>query len=53
MSRHLLSLERQLADADEVLRDLGEALLALVPEEPRPVDEVLINLLQRLLVVLA
>lgn len=47
-----LSLQRELADADKVLRDFGEPLFALVPYEARPVDEVLVDLLQGLLVVL-
>lgn len=47
-----LSLQRELADADEVLCDFGETLFALVPDITWPVDEVLVNLLQGFLVVL-
>lgn len=46
------SLQCELADADEVLCDFGETLLALVPDVTRPVDEVLVDLLQSLLIVL-
>lgn len=47
-----LSLQRELADTDEVLCDFGETLFALVPDVARPVDEVCIDLLQGLLIVL-
>lgn len=50
---HLLSLECQLPNADQILCDFGEALLAFVPDEAWPVDEVLIYLLQSFLIVLA
>lgn len=50
--RCLLSFECELADADEVLCDLGEPLFTFVSYETRPVDQVLIDLLQRLLIVL-
>lgn len=53
LSCHLLSLQRQLPDADEVLRDLSKSLLAFVSDEPRPVDEVLVYLFQCFLIVLA
>ena len=33
--------------ADEVLEDFRESLLALVPQEPRPVDELFVDLLER------
>ena len=46
------SLEDQLPHPDQVLGDLGEALLTLVSQEPRPVDQVLVDLLQSFLIVL-
>lgn len=48
-----LSFQGELADSDEVLCDLGEALFTLVSEEARPVDEIYIYLFQSLLVILA
>lgn len=48
-----LRLESELAHADEVLRDLGQALLVLVHQELGPVHEVLIDLFQSLHVLLA
>lgn len=41
----------ELAQLDEVLRDLGNALLALVDLPARPVDQVLVDLLERFRVV--
>lgn len=49
---YLLPLKCEFADTDEVLGDFGVALLALVSNIPRPVDEILIDLLQRFLIVL-
>lgn len=46
-------LERQLAHADEVLCDLGQALLVLVNEELGPVSQVLIHLAKRFQIVAA
>lgn len=40
----LVLLERELAHADEVLRDLGEALLALVLQKLGPVAQLLVDL---------
>jgi hypothetical protein len=43
---------RELAHADEVLHDLGQALLVLVHEEGRPVRELLVDARERRAVVL-
>ena len=51
--RYVLSFECELADAYQVLGDLREALFTFMSEEPRPVDQILIDLLQGLLIVLA
>lgn len=48
-----LCLECELAHADEVLRDLCQALLVLVHQELGPVGEVLVQLLQCLGIILA
>lgn len=45
-------LQNQFAHADQVLGDLGEALLAFVSQEAGPVNQVLVDLLQSFLVVL-
>ncbi len=50
---YLLSLEDELAHADQVLSDFGETLFAFVSDESRPVDQILIDLFQSFLVVLA
>jgi hypothetical protein len=44
-------LQGELAHAYQILRDFGEALLALVHHEVRPVLELVINLLERCRVV--
>lgn len=51
LTQYLLSLEDQLAHADQVLSDFGESLFTLVSDEPRPVNQVLIDLFQSFLVV--
>jgi len=51
--RYVLSLQCELAHADQVLGDLSEALFTFMSEESRPVDQVLVDLLQSLLIVLA
>jgi len=43
----LVALEHQLAHANQILEDLRESLLALVSQKPRPVDQLLVDLLQR------
>ena len=45
----LLPLQREFADADEVLRDPDESLFHLVHHVLGPVDEVFVDLLHRLL----
>jgi hypothetical protein len=44
-------LQGELAHAYQILRDFGEALLALVHHEVRPVLELVVNLLERCRVV--
>lgn len=52
-SLYLLSLEDQFAHADQVLGDFGKTLFAFVSDESRPVDQILVDLFQSFLVVLA
>jgi len=44
MDRYALRVELRAAHSDEVLRDLGHALLALVDREIRPINQLFVDL---------
>lgn len=52
MEQSVPSFELQFAHSDQILCDLCEALLALVSQKVRPILEMLVDLLERLGVVL-